>query len=122
LSAIQICIYVLLIFLVFENINRKRVCTGGKINGKFKISIAVRQGDVLSAVLFNFILHEIMKMELKGSTIYKSFQACAYDDISLLVRNMTVIVGMFGSLEQRNKHFGLKINKNKNHLHGDDRK
>jgi hypothetical protein len=37
------------------------VIMDGKISNRFVISVGVRQGDVLSATLFNLIIHKALK-------------------------------------------------------------
>lgn len=92
-----------------------KVIVGGKLSKEINISTGVRQGDAVSAVLFNLTLHEIMKdLSLEGSIIYKSYQVCAYaDDIALVARSKNSLIEVFNILEKRSQGFGLKINEMK---------
>lgn len=88
---------------------------GGKTSEAFKITTGVRQGDSLSAVLFNLCLHEAMKeLRLEGTIVHKSTQTYAYaDDIVLMARNMDSLKEIFKILEQKSKNIGLRINERK---------
>jgi hypothetical protein len=54
----------------------------------FNISTGVRQGDALSAALFNSVLNMVQGgIVEKGNITYKSTQICAYaDDIIMITR------------------------------------
>ena len=55
-----------------------KVIVDGKISTPFGISIGVRQGDGLSATLFNPILHKALKNLEQSNTILT--QICEYAD------------------------------------------
>jgi sorting nexin-29 len=50
--------------------SRAKVLIAGRTSRNFEITSGVRQGDSLSAVLFNLVLHEAMKeLNLRGTII-----------------------------------------------------
>jgi sorting nexin-29 len=85
--------------------SKARILCGGNTNKIRDVVTAVKQGDALSAVLFNVALHKAMKdMKLKGHIAYKSKQACAYaDDIVLIARNMVLLQEMLLTLAYEGK-------------------
>lgn len=51
--------------------SRSKVSVGGKLSEPFMMSSGVRQGDSISAVLFNLALHEaINDMRIRGMIMY----------------------------------------------------
>jgi hypothetical protein len=70
----------------------------------------VRQGDALSAVLFNLTLHSaIQKVEQSGTIVNRTTQLFGYaDDIALMGRNSTVLEELFNELAKEAKILGLK--------------
>jgi hypothetical protein len=74
--------------------------------------------DSPSAVLFNLALHEAMKeLNLSGTIICKTKQACAYaDDIALVARNTDSLMEMFNILEEKSRIVGLRINEQKQNI------
>jgi hypothetical protein len=62
----------------------------GNVSESFNVLQGVRQGDGLSAVLFNLALDKVLEeLKLNGNILYKSKQACSYaDDIALIARNV----------------------------------
>jgi len=65
-----------------------KVIVDGKISTPFGISIGVRQGDGLSATLFNLDLHKSLKyMEQSNTILNRLTQICGYaDDIMVTAR------------------------------------
>ena len=58
----------------------------------FSISSGVRQGDPLSATLFNLILDSVIKLILRGDISLKLKQIVAYaDDVALLARSQKAL-------------------------------
>lgn len=57
----------------------------------FEINSDVRQGDALSALLFNLILHAVIsKINVDGNLITENKEVSAYaDDIVIMGRNKT---------------------------------
>jgi hypothetical protein len=66
-----------------------KITIGGNVSKSFNVLQGVRQGDGLSAVLFNLALDKVLKeLKLNGNILYKSKQMRAYaDDIALIARN-----------------------------------
>lgn len=87
------------------------VMVGSRKSSVFNIGSGVKQGDALSAVLFNLALNfAVEKMKLSGSVIYRSKQMCAYADyIALVARNMNASSEMFLELEIECKKIGLSV-------------
>lgn len=100
--------------MTLEN-SKARVLIGGKMGRSFDVSTGVRQGDGLSAVLFNLTLNKMLKeLNLRGNILYKSKQICAYaDDIALIARNKTALQEMLNIIETVGKSAGLEINESK---------
>jgi hypothetical protein len=63
-----------------------KVMVGGKISNPFVIGIWVRQGDGLSATLFNLVLHKALKNPEHSNTISNRLtQICGYADDVLVI-------------------------------------
>jgi hypothetical protein len=73
--------------------NIAKVLIANTSSRSFNISTGVRQGDALSAVLFNIVLNMVLGgIVEKGNITYKSTQICAYaDDIVVIARNTTAL-------------------------------
>jgi sorting nexin-29 len=71
------------------NNNTSKALVANNSSRHFNISTAVRQGDALSAALFNVALNMVLEgIVEKGNIVYKSKQICAYaDDTVLVTRN-----------------------------------
>jgi hypothetical protein len=76
--------------------SRSKAFIGGKTSRAFEVSTGVRQGDSLSAVLFNLALHvAIKKLRMEGTIVYRTQQACAYAGyIALVGRNLDSLAVM----------------------------
>jgi hypothetical protein len=58
-----------------------KVIVDGKISNTFFIDIGVRQGDGLSATLFNLVLHKALKnLEQSNTILNRLTQICRYAD------------------------------------------
>lgn len=88
------------------------VMVGGRMGGDFAVESGVRQGDALSATLFNLVLHSaVRKLKLKGNIIYRLKQLCAYaDDIALVARSKRSLDEMFTDLKRECIKVGLQVN------------
>jgi sorting nexin-29 len=77
-----------LIKLVKMTLNKSqaKVEVGNQLTRSITVLSGVRQGDSLSAVLFNLVLHKAIRhMEVKGTIVHKSKQVYGYaDDIALI--------------------------------------
>jgi len=81
----------------------------------FSISSGVRQGDPLSATIFNLILDSVIKkLNLRGDISLKLKQIVAYaDDVALLARSLKALKEIFHKLQNEATLVGLNINKDK---------
>jgi hypothetical protein len=63
-----------------------QVIVGWNITNPFVIGVGVRQGDSLSATLFNLILHKAQKnLEQSITILNRLTQICGYGDIILVI-------------------------------------
>lgn len=80
----------------------------------FDIGSGVRQGDGLSATLFNFALEIVIRrahLNNTGTILHKSSQVLAYaDDIDLIGRRKATVEEAFQSLEEASNTVGLQSN------------
>ena len=92
-----------------------RITIAGNVSNALNITQGVRQGDGLSAVLFNLALNKALEeLKLKGNILNKSKQACVYaDDIALIARNLPALQEMLTTLTETGKQCGLCINEEK---------
>jgi len=79
----------------------------------FSVSSGVRQGDPISATIFNLILDLVMKkLNLRGNISLKLKQIVAYaDDVALLARSPKGLKEIFHKLQNAATLVGLNINK-----------
>jgi hypothetical protein len=65
----------------------------GKISTPFGISIGARQGDGLSATLFNLVLHKALKiLEQSNMITNRLTHICGYaDDILVIARSLPAL-------------------------------
>ena len=103
-----------LVNMAMEN-NKAKVIMDGNVGKDFDVKQGVRQGDGLSAVLFNLALDKVIKeLKLKGNILYKSKQACVYaDDIALIARNVASLQEMLVTIKEIGMKYGLNINEAK---------
>jgi sorting nexin-29 len=90
-----------LVRMTLDN-TRARVKVGTKLSDSFIFNMGVKQGDGLSAVLFNLTLHQaINKVDQKGTIFFKSSQICAYaDDVAIVARNVLTLKEVFLEIEK----------------------
>jgi len=63
-----------------------QVIVDGEISNTFFIDIRVRQGDGLSATLFNLVLHKALKnLEQSNTILNRLTQICGYADDILVI-------------------------------------
>lgn len=103
-----------LVKATLEN-NKAKVSIGSKTTRQFEVTAGVRQGDSLSALLFNLTLETVLDGVVeKGSIMIKSTQMNAYaDDIALVARRQDDLKEKFIKLERNADKVGLKINEHK---------
>jgi hypothetical protein len=89
-----------------------KIKIGGKVSKAFNVLQGVRQGDGLSAVIFNLELDKVLKeLKLNGNILYKSKQVCAYaDDIALIAGNTPALQEMLITLQEIGVKYGFYIN------------
>jgi sorting nexin-29 len=77
--------------------------------------MGVKQGDGLSAMLFNITLHAaISKINKRGSIFTKSSQICAYaDDVTIIARSEKDSKNVYMKLEEEVNKYRLITNMNK---------
>lgn len=92
-----------------------KVMIDGRYGDNFSLSRGVRQGDALSATLFNLALQSILhNLTDNGTIVYKSKHICAYaDDIVIIARNITELKLAFSEMYSAAKTMGLEINESK---------
>lgn len=94
--------------------HKGKVALQNKMSEHFKIDTGLKQGDVLSMLLFNLALQKVIGDLDRGSIMYKTTQICAYaDDIVIISRKEIELKDLFLRLEERAKEMGLRINENK---------
>jgi hypothetical protein len=81
----------------------------------FLISSGVRQGDPLSANIFNLILDPVIKkLNLRGDISLKLTQIVDYaDNAALLARSLKALKEIFHKLQNGSTLVGLNINEDK---------
>jgi sorting nexin-29 len=92
-----------------------KVIVDGKISNPFVIDMGVRQGDRLSATLFNLVLHKVLKNLEQGNTILNRLtQICGYvDDILVLARSFSALKALCEELRKETGRVGLVISPDK---------
>ena len=97
------------------NETKAKVMIDGRKGIQFDLTRGVRQGDALSATLFNMALQRVLeKLNGTGNIIYKSSQVCAYaDDVVLIARSETILIEMITELMNEGKKMRLEVNPKK---------
>jgi hypothetical protein len=92
-----------------------KVIVDGKISNPFIINMGVRQGDGLSATLFNLVLHKALKNLKQGNTVLNRLtQICGYaDDILVLARSSPALEALCVELRKETGRVGLVISPDK---------
>ena len=92
-----------------------KIIVDGKISTLFNIDKGVRQGDGLSATLFNLVLHKALKKLDQNKTILNRLtQICGYaDDILVIARSLPALEALCDELRREAGRVGLVINPDK---------
>jgi len=103
-----------LIKMTIQN-TEARLKTENLISNPFLISFGVRQGDALSATIFNLTLDSLIKkLNLRGDVTLKLKQIVAYaDDVALLARALKALKEILHELQTEATLVGLNINEGK---------
>lgn len=103
-----------LVRMTLKNSNAK-VLVSGKVSHEFPITSGVRQGDALSATLFNLALHDVIrKLDINGDILHSTSQICAYaDDVCLIARSLRTLKENFKTLKEESEKMGLQVNEGK---------
>lgn len=103
--------------LVLLSLNdfKGKVVLGRNKSRDFTVGTGVKQGDALSATLFNLALHyAINKIDFRGHIFKRTRQLGAYaDDIVLVARNKNVLKDTFIEMEREVSKIGLEVNEAK---------
>ena len=85
------------------------------VSTPFGISVWVTQGDVLSATLFNLVLHKALKNLKQSSTILNRLtQICEYtDDILVIARSLPALEALCVELSREAGRVGLVVSPDK---------
>ena len=96
------------------------IINGGKTTKYFKLERAARQGDLISAYFFMFVLEIFFifvknNPKVKGLNVFKhEFLYTAYaDDTSFFLKNRKSIIELINELNNFSNFYGLKPNKKK---------
>jgi len=92
-----------------------KVLVDGKISAPFTIDKGVRQGDGLSATLFNLTLHKALKnLEKKNTILNRLTQICGYaDDILVTARSLPALEALCIELSKEAGTVGLVVSSDK---------
>lgn len=100
--------------MTMQNASAK-VIVDGRCGEEFSLSRGVRQGDALSATLFNLALQAALEGVVDtGMIVYKSKHICAYaDDIVIIATREDQLKETFALLNTNAKQVGLEVNSGK---------
>lgn len=105
-----------LVRMTHQNTENK-VRVHGNISESFKIGKGLRQGDPISAILFNLALEMIVRksnINREGTIYIKNHQCLAYaDDITIITRTKKDLKRVVKNLAEQAEKIGLKINEKK---------
>jgi len=92
-----------------------KVIVDGKVSNPFVISRGVRQGDGLSATLFNLILHKALKnLEQSNTILNRLTQIHGYaNDILVIARSLPALEAVCAEINREAGRVGLVINPDK---------
>ena len=92
--------------------DQAKVIVDGKISNPFAIGRGVRQGDGLSATLFNLAFHKALKnLEQSNSILNRLTQICGYaDNIFVIARSLPAVEALCTEIHREAGRVGLVIN------------
>jgi len=92
-----------------------KVIVDGKISAAFTVDKGIRQGDGLSATLYNLTLHKALKNVEKNNTILNRLtQICGYaDDILVIARSLPALEVLCIELSREAGRVGLVVSPDK---------
>jgi hypothetical protein len=92
-----------------------KVIVDGKISNPFVIGGGLRQGDGLSATLFNLVLHKTLKnLEQSNMILNRLTQICGYaNDILVTARSLPALEALCVEISREAGRVGLVINPKK---------
>ena len=94
---------------------KAKVIVDGKISDSSDIRRGVRQGDSLSAILFNLVLHKALKnLEHSNTVLNRLTQTCGYaDDILVITRTLPLLEAICEELSRETMILGQEMGPNK---------
>ncbi|KAF6198411.1 hypothetical protein GE061_008159 [Apolygus lucorum] len=103
-----------MIMMTLQETNSK-ILVGNRLSRSFKVENGVRQGNAISAVLFNLALHKALATLIpRGTIASKSCQILGYaDDLAIMCRSVNRLKEVFSELEKNSREAGLHINEEK---------
>jgi len=92
-----------------------KVIVDGKVSNPFVISRGVREGDGLSATLFNLVFHKTLKnLEQSNTILNRLTHICGYaNDILVIARSLPALEAMCTEISREAGRVGLVINPDK---------
>ena len=95
--------------------SKMNVITEYGITDSFEINKGVRQGDALSATLFNLALEYVLrKVSKKGTLRTRGEQIIAYaDDIAVITKRRQIMKDILKDIDKEGAELGLRINNEK---------
>lgn len=95
--------------------SKAAVITPEGITDPVQVTKGLRQGDGLSAALFNIALEGVIReCNITGSLIQKSSQVVAYaDDIAVIARDKNSLEDLVNKIDREAQRRGLEINQSK---------
>jgi Reverse transcriptase (RNA-dependent DNA polymerase). len=86
----------------------------------FNVNVGVRQDDEFSVILFNLVLHYIVKkFDIRGNMLTKMVQSNAYvDDVIIISRKLKVLEETLQELDHIAQEIGLIISLKKYKIYG----
>lgn len=100
-----------LIAMTLKNAKAK-VLIREKLTETFDIVSGVKQGDALSTLVFNIMLHSILKeINTRATIATKLVQICAYaDNVAIVARNLEELKNTFRKMSKIADKIGLRVN------------